>query len=520
MAKKKKKDEIVGRISLNGKLTSYDGDGSKGINSTSNTKKISKNVVASIGIDGTITPTVKINDTISNNQNKVVQKTNTIKENNNINTQQIDKNKTMPTFLEEAENIKESAKKYSKEPSKNIGKNKKQTLEEKKIAKDNLKLAKSNLSSKDEVFEKARKEYQNKLSEEYKKNDIDFQNKFDSTVNKKISYQTKDTDKIENSPKIYDLKDVNKNAETERKNVEKKLNDLKLAQYQYDSAKVDTEDTTMADKTIGNVVRGINDLGSIFTVGSNKYTDENGKEYFLPTYNQLKQEKVSGDYNSGLGKILGDATYNATKILGSTALDTVTGGVGGKALYWTDMASDNFQNVKNQGYDDKKAIANTLVSTGAEYLTGKLIGSATKGLTGGKTSNVSNVISNTANKIIKNPKFANIIGNAGSEAIEEFTQEYIDNINRLATLENSTDVKDYANIFTDKDILQDALYSAGVGALSGGSLSTINNQAGKVVNNNVKVFEEFKNQLQAKKETLTNQSEINKYDNDIDYDKK
>lgn len=160
-------------------------------------------------------------------------------------------------FSEESEKIKESAKKYSKEPSKNIGKNKKQTLEEKKIAKDNLKLAKSNLSSKDEEFEKARKEYQNKLSEEYKKNDIDFQNKFDSTVNKKISYQTKDTDKIENSPKIYDLKDVNKNAETERKNVEKKLNDLKLAQYQYDSAKVDTEDTTMTDKTIGNVVRGI-----------------------------------------------------------------------------------------------------------------------------------------------------------------------------------------------------------------------------------------------------------------------
>jgi len=430
-------------------------------------------------------------------------------QNKNLNGTQL---KRMPTFIEETDRIRQSAMKYSKEPSKKIEKNKKQSKEDKEQAKKYLELAKENLGTKQHEYDLANKTYHNKLSEEYKKNNIDFWPKFES--NKKVDFKTKDADKKMSGLKEYDLEKVNKNSEADRKLAEDKLNELKFAQYQYDSAKVNTEDTTYFDRTLGNVVRGAKDLGSVFDVSSSKYKGDDGKTYFLPSYNQLKQEKVSGDYKSGLGKILGDSTYNATKILGSTVLDAITGGFGGKATYWTDMAADNFQNVKNQGYDNSKALANTLVSTGSEFLTEKLIGGVAKGLTGGKSSQLSNIIGDKATKIVKSPKVANIIGSAGSEAVEEFAQEYIDNLNMLATLENSTDVKDYLKVF-NKDTFKDALYSAGVGAVSGGALSAINNRDGKQVDNNIKVFENIKDQLETKKNTLTNQDEITKYDKAI-----
>lgn len=422
--------------------------------------------------------------------------------------------KKMPTFLEESEKIKESAKRYSKEPSKNIDKNKKQSKQEQIQAKENLKLAENNLITRDKEYKKASREYQAKLSKEYKKNNINFQPKFESKTNKKISFQTKERDDDESQPKIYKLEGVKRNSEKERAQAEDKLNELKLAQYQYDSAKVNTEGTTYFDRTLGNVIRGAKDLGSVFDISSKKYKDKDGKTYFLPGYNQLKQEKVSGDYKSGVGKILGDATYNATKILGSTALDAITGGFGGKATYWTDMAADNFQNVKNQGYDNSKALANTLVSTGSEFLTEKILGAFSRKLTGGKSSKLSNIIGDKATKIVKSPKVANIIGSAGSEAAEEFAQEYIDNLNRLVTLENSTDVNDYKKVF-NKDTFKDALYSAGVGAVSGGALTTLDNRDGKQVDNNIKVFENIKEQLEAEKNTLTNQDDITKYDKAI-----
>lgn len=440
----------------------------------------------------------------------------------NINNQSSVKNITndsvLPSFTQEAEKLKEQAiKKSTQSKAKTTTQEtkNKETKEEKEYNKEVFKLAEKNLNEKEEKYDSALKAFQEKQSEEYKKSGIDFQTKFESTKGKKISYQTKEEDKLQTAPKMYDLTEVNKNIEKERKAVNDSLNDIVLAKHQYDSAKVATEDTTMFDKTIGVPIRAIKDLGSILNVDANKYVDENGNEYFLPTYNQLKQEKVSSDYNNKFTKFLGDVGYNTTKILGSTALNTITAGIGGTATYWTDMFTDNFKNVKNQGYDDTRAFANSLVSTGAEYLTGKLIGSATKGLTGGSTSEISNVISNATNKLVKNPQFSSLVGKAGSEGVEEFLQEYIDNINRLVTLENSTNIKDYVNIFKDKDILEEALYSAGVGAFSGGALGAVNNADGRVASQNTAIFTTFKNQLEEKKSTLTNPTEISKYNSAI-----
>ena len=308
---------------------------------------------------------------------------------------------------------------------------------------------------------------------------------------------------------------VNEKLKEERKQIAKTENELNLLNYNVRQAEINNEDTSLYDKTLGTFVRGVKDLGSLFTIQQREYTDPTtGQKIFLPTKNELKQEKVSNDYKTGIGKFLGDTAYNVGKILGSTGINTLTGGIGGTALYWTDMYADSYQNAINEGYSGVNAVAYSTVATGAEYITGKLLGSATKGLTGGKTSQLNSAISNATNKLLKNPKLSNLIGSATSEGAEEFVQEYVDNLNRLVTLENSTNAQDYIDIFTDKDIFEDALYSAGVGALSGGATTVVNGN-GKVVQDNTRLMQNFKEQLETSKNNTTDKAKIEKYDQAI-----
>lgn len=309
---------------------------------------------------------------------------------------------------------------------------------------------------------------------------------------------------------------VNEKLKEERKQIAKTENELNLLNYNVRQAEINNEDTSLYDKTLGTFVRGVKDLGSLFTIQQREYTDPTtGQKIFLPTKNELKQEKVSNDYKTGIGKFLGDTAYNVGKILGSTGINTLTGGIGGTALYWTDMYADSYQNAINEGYSGVNAVAYSTVATGAEYVTGKLLGSATKGLTGGKTSQLNSAISNATNKLLKNPKVSNLIGSAASEGTEEFIQEYVDNLNRLVTLENSTNAQDYIDIFTDKDIFEDALYSAGVGALSGGATTAVNGN-GKVVQDNTKLMQNFKEQLEISKNNTTDKAKIEKYNTAIE----
>lgn len=408
--------------------------------------------------------------------------------------------------------VKENKKNKEKEIKDSFEKAKKGQKSEQKLANDNLK-------TKQKEFDNAINKYQKELSNAYKEEEISFDNRAGlSRENDKISYQTKDKDKTkgtlntdEQAPAIAKVFEKVKKS---REKADEKLNELNFAKYQKNVADVNAEETNWYDKTIGNIVRGAADLGSILDIESQKYKTPEGKEVFLPTKNELKQQKVSEDYNTGIGKFLGDVTYNVSKIGTSLALNTVTGGIGGTATYWTDMYADNYKNAINEGYDKKKAIAYSTIGTAAEYATGKLIGSATKGLTGGKTSQLSSAISNTTNKFLKNPTISNFIGNAGSEGAEEFVQEYVDNLNRLVTLEGSKNVDDYIDVFTDKDIFQDALYSAGVGALSGVA-SNITDGTGKTIKDNTAVIRDFRNQLEQSKSETKDTARIEKYDQAI-----
>ena len=388
-----------------------------------------------------------------------------------------------------------------------------------------LDMAEKNQEQKLATFNEKQKKFQNKLNVEYKNVGLPSGN----TAQDRAEYQIegvmeRKNDLLEKKDnKDYDgydhltfgksVQQAQGNTLEETEEMQSAKNELNLSNYILNQAKVENEEVNLWDKTLGNATRAFGDLGSFLTVSDRVYIDENGNKFYLPSYNELKQEKVSNSYDSAVGKFLGDSAYNISKIAGSSAINLVAPGVG-TAAYWTDMFTDNYTSAINQGYDQKKALLYSTVGTGSEYLTGKLLGSATKGLTGGKSSQLSTLISNTTNKLLKSPKISTLIGNAGSEATEEFIQEYIGNINRLAVLENSTNAQDYFDIFTDEDILKDALYSAGVGALSGG-LTNLRDSTGTNVQNNIDVLTEFKAQLQESKNNTTDSKKIETFDKAI-----
>lgn len=319
--------------------------------------------------------------------------------------------------------------------------------------------AKNNLKIADNELEVANDRYQNALSRELKKTGEDYRTRFDDTRNKKISYQTKEEDEFPTKPKVIPIQEANKNLQNELQERNEAYDRWKIANYENNLAKVNSEESTLFDKTLGVPIRAVKDLLSPLTIGEDEIIrDEKGNKTFLPSYNELKQQKVRQD-TGGLAGVAQDIGYNATKILGATALDAVTGGMGGKALYWTDMATDNFKNIKNQGYSNEQAIANTIVSTGTEFLTEKLLGGLTKEISPGQISQLDDALTKNVGKFVSNPKVASVIGSMGAEGVEEFTQEWIGALNNKITLGEDKDLG---------ELVQDSLYSALVGAGSGG----------------------------------------------------
>ena len=203
-----------------------------------------------------------------------------------------------------------------------------------------------NLKIADNDLKVATDRYQNALSRELKKTGVDYRTKFDNITNNKISYQTKQEDKPKNQPTIIPIQEANKNLQKELQEKQEAYDKWKLANYENNLAEVQNEKTSLWDKTIGTPIRAIQDLLSPLTVGEDQIiTDEQGNKTFLPSRSEIKQQKVRQD-TKGIGGVLQDIGYNSAKILGAGAIDLATAGMGGKALYWTDMAVDNYKNVK------------------------------------------------------------------------------------------------------------------------------------------------------------------------------
>ena len=366
-----------------------------------------------------------------------------------------------------------------------------------------------NYETQKKTVKKAEKKYAKALNEEYQKQNVfnlpQRQNNILLPTTKEQRQQNNNF--FENNMSIVNknkLKKAQTNVKQLKDVLDEEQNKFKYARYLHDVDTVDNEKTSLYDKTLGVIERGLRDLGSTIATDKYKYKDENGNTIYLPNRAEIKQQKVRQDYDTGIGRFLGDVGYNTSKIVGSTALNTIAPGAG-STLYWTDMAGDNYKNTINQGYSADRAAAYSLVNTGLEYLTGKALGGATGKLTGGSARELDNALSNVMFKVSKNPTLSRILGTGGSEFVEEFSQEYFDNISRMLILGEDIDL-------SDKKILEDALYSGLVGFASGGAVESMN---GSDATRNIKMFETFKEQIEERKSNTSNEDEKAHYDSII-----
>ena len=359
-----------------------------------------------------------------------------------------------------------------------------------KIAEENFNTLKKNRNIAEDEFDKANSIWKNKVVS----NRNDKSKQILSYEDKKDNRTVKTENLIDDSNKAFE------SANEEYKQKEAARNKYALADYYYNREKYNDKNykpgfiQEVYDKSIGRALRGAGEMLLNFGGRDNeKYIDENGKTVYLPSELELKNQTVRKKYgNDVAGKIaagLGDVSENLGKIGGATALDAVTFGYGGTLAYNNDIAQRAYKNAINEGADEKMAVANATIGTGSEILTGKILGSATKGLTkfGGNTlaetqtgSAFENFLEKQIGKKVSNKTIRKILAAGASEATEEGLQEYIDALNNKLTLGKDINLKD-----TSKN----AIYSAIVGGLTGGIINTPgairNNRINSNINNEI-----------------------------------
>ena len=242
-------------------------------------------------------------------------------------------------------------------------------------------------------------------------------------------------------------------------------NTRNIEQYNYNLKRLENDNYKFGDNTIGSFVRGVqglfDNMGDSYTI-----VDDKGNTRKLASYSELKQQKV----NESQGTIprLVSATFNNLgKILGAGAIDTVTLGVGGKAIYWGDNFFDAYHENLNNGYDEGSSATSAMLTSILGAVIDKTIGSAAVNVVGdANASGLEDIISKALTKKGVGSNLAKYISSMSSEGASEFIEEYADAfINKMA-LDKSTDPADYVNLILET--LPAALESGAVGALSGG----------------------------------------------------
>lgn len=298
---------------------------------------------------------------------------------------------------------------------------------------------------------------------------------------------------VENK-KRYDEYVSQDNVKQDLINLRDARNDIALNKYNLDLTRINNHDINTYDKTLGRFVGGGKSmLPNINTT----YTREDGVEVALPTYNDLKEQKTVQSYETGVGKFLGDAASNIGRIAVSSAINSVIP-YAGTVAYFGDMFADQYNNNLLNGYDETSSLLNASIGTATEAVTEKILGGIGGKLFGG-SSEMSEGLAKGISKLIKNKRIVSIFSNGASEAIEEFVQTFTEKLNEQLTLEKKFNPKEIFSL----DTLSEAIYSAGIGALTGGVLSGI----GKIDPNISKIVDD--------NNTKNNTSKIDSMENTV-----
>lgn len=309
------------------------------------------------------------------------------------------------------------------------------------------------------------------------------------------------TENVKKEQKYNEIKN-SEEYKQQKEELTQQANAVGYAKYDYDKAIVDGTDVTTIDKFLSPIVTGAKQL---FDIGGGLVQNDRGAYQYLPSQNEQKFKKVMDSYETGIGRFYGNTTHELGKIGSSTALNLVAPYVG-STIYYNKIFMDATNSAVSNGYDISSATAYGLVNTALEFGVGKILGSATKGLTGGKTSGYEEFLNAGFSKFLSKP-LSKFLANAGSEATEEFIQEYLDNFSKLILLEKSTDPNDYVSVLTNKEIFADAVYSAAIGGVTGGIIGTISSKDSNIENKDI--YRTFKEELEVSLNNTTDENTIN-----------
>lgn len=250
-------------------------------------------------------------------------------------------------------------------------------------------------------------------------------------------------------------------------------NTVAYEKYNYNQKLLEGQNKfNIADKTVGSLIRGVTSLFDNMDA-ENFVTDENGNRRKLASYSEMKQQKLQQS-QSLPGRLVSSTLNNLGRILGSTAIDTATLGVGGKAIYWGDTFFDTYNQNLNEGYDEGDSATSAFLTTALGAVIDKMIGSAAVNAVGNvEAKGLEDIISSALTKKGVSNTLANYLSSMSSEGISEFIEEYADAYINKFTLDKSTDPADYINLIVET--FPAALEAGAVGSLSG-AVGSVNEQ--------------------------------------------
>ena len=176
------------------------------------------------------------------------------------------------------------------------------------------------------------------------------------------------------------------------------------------------------------------------------------------------QQKIQDSYGKGffgdLARFGGNITHELGKQAATRGLNMLTG-YGGTALYYSDIVADQYKQNINEGYNEQDALSNALIKGGANYIKQRLLGGTVgKYLTGSTdTTWLEKTLIDKYSQAISDPTILSLAVNSSVEGLDELTDTWVE-----GAIDSLTLGKD----FDPKQLFIDSLYSAGVGAATGG----------------------------------------------------
>lgn len=382
------------------------------------------------------------------------------------------------------EQDKEKAKKLNKEE---IEKNKK-TLSKRiyEEAEKQSNEAKSTLNN--TLQEGLNKEKYGNLAKNFKQGSQDGKSKelvTDFTQIDPLKEHLKAKEKV-TSTKEYKEAEKKYNSKEEKQRRRGLDNAYALAKYQYNIDKLKDDDIGIWDRTLGNTISGAKDMFSnLKSNNGNMYVDEKGNRIYMPSYDDLKYEKLQDETDSGFWRFVNDVNHELGKQGARMALSAVpvVGKAAGNTAYFGDVYLDSYKNALNKQaqvngeQNEAKAGVNAGINAGMDYVLdkfGSFIGKKT-GIKQVKGKNGGDVLDTLTNSLIKKgvkPKVARTVASALTEAGQEGLESPIEKITDLYTIgQDENGNKSIGEILKDPQTYKDMGYSALVGGTTGGAMA-------------------------------------------------